>query len=207
MPLPRRMYAGERLTFHRPILIGQELTRETELKDITIKDGSTGQLAFVTVVSRIHGPDGLAVEEERDSVFREEVPPGAKSGVPRREAPAADTPWRRSVTPDPVMLFRYSALTFNGHRIHYDRAYAMEVEGYAGLIVHGPLTSTLLIDFARDNNPGRTMTSYHMRAKAPLFDTSPFEIVGRPSTDGKSCEVWAVTPEGTVAMSAQATFA
>jgi 3-methylfumaryl-CoA hydratase len=110
------------------------------------------------------------------------------------------------VTPDPVLLFRFSALTFNSHRIHYDRTWAMEVEGYPGLVVHGPLTTTLLIDFARDQNPGRRIVGYTTQARAPLFDNAPFELRGRPAGDGR-CELWAVTPEGTVAMSAEVELA
>lgn len=211
MPFPRRMYAGERLRFHRPIRIGDRLERETELLDITLKEGSTGKLAFTTLIHRIYGPDGLAVEEERDTVFREEASPAQtekkKPAAPSRDAVPGDLPWRRSVHPDPVMLFRFSALTFNGHRIHYDRPYAMKEEGYPGIVVHGPFTSLLMMDFARDNNPGRTMTSYSMRARAPLYDTAPYTIVGGPAGDKGRCDIWALTPEGAIAMSASATFA
>ncbi len=206
MPLPRRMFAGERLRFHMPIRIGDELRRETELADITLKAGATGTLVFATVVSRFLAPGGLALEEERRTVFREEVKPGERNQAPRREEAPADVPWRRRVAPDPILLFRFSALTFNSHRIHYDRPWAVEVEGYPGLVVHGPLTSTLLIDFARDHNPGRAFLTYSTQARAPLFDTAPFELRGRPSADGRGCELWAVTPEGTVAMSAQVEF-
>jgi 3-methylfumaryl-CoA hydratase len=207
MPLPRRMFAGERLRFHQPIRIGDSLRCETELADITAKTGGTGTLVFATVVNRIFTPQGLALEEERRTVFREEVKPGEQNRAPRREEAPGDVPWRRRVTPDPVLLFRFSALTFNSHRIHYDRPWAMEVEGYPGLVVHGPLTSTLLIDFARDHNPGRTFVTYTTQARAPLFDTAPFELRGRPTADGRGCELWAGTPEGTVAMSAQVEFA
>src|SRR5213593_4642591 len=207
MPLPRRMFAGERLRFHVPIRIGDELRRETELADITLKAGATGTLVFATVVSRFLAPGGLALEEERRTVFREEVKPGERNQAPRREEAPADAPWRRRVAPDPILLFRFSALTFNSHRIHYDRPWAMEVEGYPGLVVHGPLTSALLIDFARDHNPGRAVLIYSTQARAPLFDTAPFELRGRPSADGGGAELWAVTPEGTVAMSAQVEFA
>ncbi len=200
------MFAGERVRFHRPIRIGDELRRETELADLSMKPGGTGTLVFATVVSRIFVPGGLALEEERRTVFREEVKPGEGNQAPRREPAPADLPWRRRVTPDPVLLFRFSALTFNSHRIHYDRPWAMEVEGYPGLVVHGPLTSTLLIDFARDSNPGRAFLTYSTQARAPLFDTAPFELRGRPTVDGRGAELWAVTPEGTVAMSAQAEF-
>ena len=207
MPLPRRMFAGERLRCHRPIHIGDELRRETELADLTMKPGATGTLVFASVVNRVYGPDGLALEDEKRTVFREEVRAGERNQAPRREDAPADVPWRRLITADPVLLFRFSALTFNSHRIHYDRPWATSVEGYPGLVVHGPLTSTLLIDFARDHNPGRAVQSYTSQARAPLFDTAPFELRGRPGADGRGAQLWAVTPEGTVAMSAQVEFA
>lgn len=207
MPLPRRMFAGERLRFHGPIRIGDELRRETELVDLAMKPGGTGMLVFATVLSRVYTAQGLALEEERRTVFREEIKAGERNQAPRREDAPADVPWRRRVDPDPILLFRFSALTFNSHRIHYDRPWAMDAEGYPGLVVHGPLTSTLLVDFARDHNPGRAFLTYTTQARAPLFDTAPFELRGRPTADGRGAELWAVTPGGTVAMSAQAEFA
>jgi 3-methylfumaryl-CoA hydratase len=207
MPLPRRMFAGERFRFHRPLRIGETIRRETELADISIKAGGTGTLVFATVVQRIFTADGLAIEEERRTVFREEVRAGERNQAPRREPAPDDVPWRRRITPDPVLLFRFSALTFNSHRIHYDRAWAMDVEGYPELVVHGPLTSTLLLDFARDAHPGRPIRSYTTQARAPLFLGAPFELRGRPTADGRGVELWAVTPEGTVAMSARAALA
>lgn len=201
MPLPRRMFAGERVRVHRPLRIGERIRRETELADIALKTGATGTLVFATVRSRVLGADGIALEDERRTVFREEVKAGEGNRAPRREPAPADVPWRRPVTPDPVLLFRFSALTFNSHRIHYDRRWATEVEGYPGLVVHGPLTTTLLIDFARDQNPHRRVVAYATQARAPLFDTAPFELRGRPVARG--CELWAVSPEGTVAMSAE----
>jgi 3-methylfumaryl-CoA hydratase len=206
MPLPRRMFAGESVRFHRPLRIGDAVRRETELTDISVKSGGTGTLVFATVTSRVFGPDGLALEEERRTVFREEVKAGQGNQAPRRDAPPAGVPWRRRIAPDPVLLFRFSALTFNSHRIHYDRRWAMETEGYPGLVVHGPLTTALLLDFARDSNPGRTVRAYTTQARAPLFDTGPFEMVGRPTGDGQGAELWAVTPEGTIAMSAEITL-
>jgi 3-methylfumaryl-CoA hydratase len=202
LPLPRRMFAGESVRFHRPLRIGDTVRRETELADLSVKSGGTGTLVFATVASRVFGPGGLALEEERRTVFREEAKPAEGNLAPRREAAPTDVPWRRTVTPDPVLLFRFSALTFNSHRIHYDRAWAMGTEGYPGLVVHGPLTTTLLIDFARDSNPGRAVRSYATQARAPLFDTAPFELRGRPTADGRGVQLWAVTPEGTIAMSA-----
>ena len=202
MPLPRRMFAGESVRVHRPLRIGDAVRRETELADLSVKHGGTGTLVFATVTSRVFGPDGLALEEERRTVFREEAKPGEGNRAPRREAGPAEVTWRRAVTPDPVLLFRFSALTFNSHRIHYDREWAMQTEGYPGLVVHGPLTTALLIDFARDGNPGRAVRSYATQARAPLFDTAPFELRGRPTADGRGAQLWAVTPEGTIAMSA-----
>jgi 3-methylfumaryl-CoA hydratase len=153
-------------------------------------------------VSRIYGPEGLAVEDERRIVYREEVKAGERNQAPRREPAPSDTPWRRTVTAGPIVLFRFSALTFNSHKIHYDRQWATETEGYPGLVVHGPFTQTLLIDFARDHVGGRTFKSFVTQARAPLFEGAAFELRGRPSATG--CELWAVTPAGTVAMSAQA---
>jgi 3-methylfumaryl-CoA hydratase len=202
LPLPRRMFAGERVRLHRPLRIGEALRRETELVDLTAKTGGTGTLVFATVASRVLGADGrLALEDERRTVFREEVKAGEGNRAPRREPAPSEVTWRRTVTPAPVLLFRFSALTFNSHRIHYDRPWATEVEGYPGLVVHGPLTTTLLADFARDHNPGRQILAYTTQARAPLFDTAPFELRGRPTAAG--CECWAVTPGGTVAMSAE----
>lgn len=206
MPFPRRMYAGANLTFHDPIRVGDKLRRETELSDISLRSGSTGNLIFVTQTRRIFTNRGAAIEEEAHIVFREEVPAGAKSGTPRREVAPADLPWRRTIEVDPVSLFRYSALTFNPHRIHYDRGYATTVEGYPGLVVHGPYSQQCLIDFARDHNPGKRMVAFSQRAHAPLFDTRPFTLVGRPNADGRECELWARTPEGRIAMQATVTF-
>jgi len=207
MPLPRRMFAGERVRYHRPLRIGDAVRRETELADISLKSGSTGTLVFATVVNRVFGPEGLALEDERRTVFREEVKAGELNQAPRREPAPADVPWRRNVTPDPVVLFRFSALTFNSHRIHYDHKWAMETEGYPALVVHGPFTTTQLIDFARDCHPGRTLRGYATQARAPLFEGATFELRGRPTADGRAAEFWAVTPEGTIAMSAEVELA
>jgi 3-methylfumaryl-CoA hydratase len=207
MPMPRRMFAGERVRVHRPLRLGDAVRRETTLADISHKAGSTGALVFATVVNRVFAGDVLAVEDERRTVFREEVKAGERNQAPRRDPALTGVPWRRRVTPDPVLLFRFSALTFNSHRIHYDLRWATETEGYPGLVVHGPLTTTLLIDFARDSNPGRPIRSYATQARAPLFDVAPFELRGRPTADGRGAELWAVTPEGTIAMSAEVEFA
>jgi 3-methylfumaryl-CoA hydratase len=206
MPFPRRMFAGGKLSFRSPFRIGEPLRREIELTDIQLREGGSGQLLFVTSTQRIYGPLGLCVIDERHGVFRDEVPKGANGGIPKREPAPSDFAWRRTIVPDAVTLFRYSAVTFNPHRIHYDRTYAREVEGYPGLVVHGPFSQQCLLDLARDNNPGKVLTGLELRARAPLFDTAPFTVIGRPKGD-RSCELWAVTPDGAVAVSATASFA
>lgn len=205
MPLPRRMYAGCRQKFHAPLLVGDRLRRETELTDIQVRQGGTGTLIFTTQTRRIFTPRGLAITEHYESAFREEVKPGAQSGIPKRDEVPAGLPWRRTVRTDPVSLFRFSAITFNPHRIHYDKPYAMQVEGYPGLVVHGPYSQHCLIDFVRDMNQGRAIATFNMRARAPLFEDAPFELLGGPKGSG-ACEVFAITPAGTIAMQATATL-
>lgn len=207
MPFPRRMYAGASFSFPGDIRVGDKLRRETELTDISLRSGATGDLIFVTQTRRIFTPRGLAVVEEAHTVFRQELAPGQGGATPKREVPPPDLPWRRKIEVDPVSLFRYSALTFNPHRIHYDRTYATSVEGYPGLVVHGPYSQQCLMDFARDHMPGRRMTSFTQRARAPLFDTAPFSLAGRPKDGGTGADLWALTPDGAVAMQATTTFA
>ena len=201
MPLPRRMFAGETFRFHRPLRIGDSMRRETELMDISLKTGGTGTLVFTTVLSRIFAPEGLAVEEERRIVYREEVKPGEGNQAPRREPAPADVPWRRTVRPDPVLLFRFSALTFNSHRIHYDHRWATEVEGYPGLVVHGPLLATWLLDLLRRARPEAALHRFRFRALRPAFDGTPITLAGRPTAGGAA--LWAET-EGDLAMEADA---
>jgi 3-methylfumaryl-CoA hydratase len=207
MPFPRRMYAGCNIKFSGDIRVGERITRETELVDIQAREGSTGTLIFATQRRRISTPRGLALVEDYHGVFREEVKAGGKSGIPKRDEVPAGLPWQQTVRTNEVSLFRFSAITFNPHRIHYDRDYATKVEGYPGLVVHGPYSQHCLIDFVRDNNPGRRITRFDMKARAPLFDTEPFMLVGRPSAAGEGCEVWAMTPAGTIAMQATAELA
>jgi 3-methylfumaryl-CoA hydratase len=204
IPLPRRMYAGSTFTFEDDIRMCDRLRRETEFTDIQVRGGGTGTLIVTTQTRRIFTPRGLAVTEAANTVFREEVKAGEKSGIPTREAAPAGLPWRRTIKPDPVMLFRYSALTFNPHRIHYDRTYCIETEGYPGLVVHGPFSQQCLFDLLRDSLPGRKIGTFSVRARAPLFDIAPFDVIGRPIDGG--AELWAVTPNGTVAVQATATL-
>jgi len=211
IPMPRRMYAGSTFTYEGDIRMGDKLRRETEFTDVALRAGSTGSLIITTQTRRIFTPRGLALTEAASTVFREEVRTGAKSGVPVREAAPNDAPWRRTIRPDAVMLFRYSAITFNPHRIHYDRSYCLEVEGYPGLVVHGPFAQQCIFDLLRDSTPGRKIKTLAVRARAPLFDTAPFDVVGRPTLDGQGrmtgAELWTVTPQGTIAAQATATLA
>lgn len=206
MPLPRRMYAGSTFTFEDDIRVGDRLRRETEFTDVQLRSGSTGTLIVTTQTRRIFTPRGLATTEASNTVFREEVKAGAKSGVPVRDAAPKDVTWRRTIKADPVMLFRYSALTFNPHRIHYDRTYCIETEGYPGLVVHGPFAQQCIFDLLRDSMPGRRIKTLSVRARAPLFDTAPFDVIGRPTPDGNGAELWTVTPQGTIAAQATATL-
>ena len=202
VPLPRRMWAGGRLEFLRPIRIGDAATRVSRIGEVAFKEGRAGPLVFVRVDHEISGPDGPALKEEHDIVYRgmpaSHLPPVASAAAPEGAV------WRRDVAPDPVMLFRYSALTFNGHRIHYDWPYATKVEGYPGLVVHGPLIGTLLMDLIRRQSGGARLRRFAYRAQGPLFDTEPFSVEGNPGADGRTAKVWARGPDGALAMSADA---
>jgi 3-methylfumaryl-CoA hydratase len=201
VPLPRRMWAGSRIRFVRTPAIGESIVRRSTIKDVRITEGKTGTLVFVTVDHRITGDRGAELSDEHDIVYRAAPAPGA--AAPPAKAPPTGAVWRRQVTPNPVMLFRYSALTFNGHRIHYDRPYAAEVEGYPGLIVHGPLIATLLLDLLDRERPDANVVEYSFRAVSPLFDTAPFAVCGTPGDDGV-VRLWAETPAGALAMEASA---
>ncbi|QGZ42172.1 3-methylfumaryl-CoA hydratase [Pseudoduganella flava] len=201
VPLPRRMWAGGRLTFIHPVPIGADLTRKSTIRDVQAKDGATGPLAFVTVRHEIAHDGVTAITEEHDIVYRGLPAPGTPA--PAAKAPPGGAEWSRTIVPDPVLLFRYSALTFNGHRIHYDRSYVTDVEGYPGLIVHGPLIATLLLELLRARLPDAKVASFSFRAVAPLFDTAPFTVRGKRGPDG-TVLLWAETPDGALAMQAEA---
>ncbi|WP_395699770.1 MaoC family dehydratase N-terminal domain-containing protein [Aquabacterium sp.] len=201
VPLPRRMWAGGRLEFHHPLQVGDELTRVSRVTDVQVKRGRSGTLVFVTVRHEISNARGLAIEEEHDIVYRDMPQAGAPGPAPL--AAPADAAFSRAIVPDPVLLFRYSALTFNGHRIHYDRRYVTEVEGYPGLIVHGPLIATLLLDALRRQQPQTRVRRFAFKALRPLFDIHPFSVCGRPEGE-RRVGLWARDHEGWLAMQAQA---
>ena len=202
VPLPRRMWAGGRLTFTAPLALGQPATRTSRILDVSAKDGATGQLAFVTVRHEIAQDGRIAVTEEHDIVYRGLPQPGA--AAPAGKPAPAESAWSREITPDPVLLFRYSALTFNGHRIHYDRSYVTGVEGYPGPIVHGPLIATLLLDLLHRHMSEATVAQFSFRAVGPLFDIAPFTVCGQPAEDGRSVKLWAKNQRGELAMQAEA---
>jgi 3-methylfumaryl-CoA hydratase len=203
VPLPRRMWAGSRCEWTRPLRIGDTVTRDSRIVSIAPKRGASGELVFVLVRHEYSTADGPALAEEHDIVYRG-LSPGKGSTTPAAVAPAKAT-WTRRIVPDDVLLFRYSALTFNAHRIHYDRRYVTEVEGYPGLVVHGPLLATLLVDLLRRNGVGETLRRFEFRARKPLFDTAAFDVCARPADDG-TVALWAQGPDGAPAMQATATL-
>jgi 3-methylfumaryl-CoA hydratase len=202
--LPLRMWAGGRFEFQRPLRVGQTYTRTSRILDVRQKEGRSGPLIFVIVRHEIGDADGMALSEEQDIVYRDNATVGEVRTVPEQAAPS-DAQWERVIRPDDVLLFRYSALTFNAHRIHYDRRYATEVGGYPGLVVHGPLIATLLLDLVRRNMPDAQVGGFAFRAVSPLFDTAPFVLCGKPEGDGKTISLWAKDAAGHLATTATAT--
>ena len=196
--LPRRMWAGSRVTFHGDLSAGAQLERTSTICDVTEKEGRSGPLAFATVRHAVHDGGRLLVEEEQTLVFRE-APDGPATRPAAREA-AVPGAWHRTVTPDAVMLFRYSALTWNSHRIHYDADYVRDVEGYPGLVIHGPLTATLLLDLAARHD-GRRVQGFEFRALAPLFLGDTVRL------DGDASGRLAASREGVASMEAKVAFA
>ena len=200
LALPRRMWAGSRLRFGVPLPIEATATKASTIQSVALKEGASGPLCFVTVRHEITVGGELAIAEEQDIVYREDPDPGTPAPAPK-PAPT-DGESTRTITPTPPLLFRYSALTFNGHRIHYDRDYATSVEGYDGLVFHGPLTATLLADLAVEN--GEELETFSFRGVSPLLDTAPFTISRRATDDGAT--LWATNPSGGLAMTAEATY-
>ena len=211
VPLPRRMWAGGRLRWEpdNPLRVGDEATRTSTIVSVTHKTGRSGELVFVLVRHEVRNARGLALTEEHDIVYRAAAAPGEAAPAPT--AAPGDAAFGRTVVPDDVLLFRYSALTFNGHRIHYDRRYVTEVEGYPGLIVHGPLIATLLVDLLRRERPDATLRSFEFRAVRPTFDIAPFRLQGRPVAarpgEGETFALWGEDADGWLTMQATAILA
>lgn len=196
VPLPRRMWAGGEIEFLHPIPVGAPISRLSTVQKITPKTGKSGSMVFITLRHEIFADGSLAIVEDQDIVYREPAT-AAPEAAPARGAAAPVTTDARTIQPDPVLLFRFSALTFNAHRIHYDRDYARDIETYSGLVVHGPLIATLLMDHYLHANPGRHVSRFNFRAQRPLLDTSPFTL------NAQGPELWAANPDMPVAMSAR----
>jgi 3-methylfumaryl-CoA hydratase len=203
--LPRRMWAGGRLKFDSDLPVASDAKRVSRIKAIDVKTGNTGRLAFVTVAHEIGAHGNISIYEEHDIVYRDNPQPGAAQAAPK--AAPTDASWSRLITPDPVLLFRYSALTFNGHRIHYDRSYTTEIEGYPGLIVHGPLIATMLMELLCSQVPQQRVREFRFRAVSPTFDIDTFSVNGKLSADGHEAHLWAANARGELTMQATALLA
>ena len=203
VPLPRRMWASSQLRFDQPLRVGDSITRLSRIESVSEKSGRSGRLVFVRVKHEVRANGGAepALAEFHDIVYREAPKPGDAAAPPQ---PAPEAKWEKKWVPDDVLLFRFSALTFNGHRIHYDRRYVTGVEGYPGLIVHGPLQATLLHDLLRWQLPDARVVTFEFRAMRPLFDLHPFSVCGAPLEDGKTFHLWTRDREGAVTMDATA---
>lgn len=194
-----RMWAGGRVHFHQPLRVGTPAQRKSVIAAVKEKEGRTGKLLFVTVTHQYVQDGVVCIDEEQDIVYREPSPPKLTGSI---EAPEAQ--WSESVTPDAVMLFRYSAVTYNGHRIHYDYPYVTEVEGYPGLVVHGPLLATRMCSAFQKAHPEKRLQTLSYRGLRPLISPQPFQAAGRLENDEKAM-LW-VEQNGTLAHQAELTF-
>jgi 3-methylfumaryl-CoA hydratase len=200
IPLPRRMWAGSRVEFLKPLRLMAPLCQKTTIADVALKHGGSGAFIRLTLCFELYDGADLAVREHQDLIYR-------PSAGPAREAPAVSPPppplasdYQRAVSPDPTLLFRFSALTFNAHRIHYDRDFAREVEGYPGLVVHGPLQAMLLLDLYQRQHPNASIARFTCRALRPLFEGAAFTLKGRETEDGAA--LWTEDADGWVCMEA-----
>jgi len=194
-----RMWAGGRVEFIAPLRVGVPAERRSTIADVKEKAGRTGSLLFVTVRHEYWQDGAVAISEEQDIVYRQPSPPKVEG-----TEPAPDAEWRQAVDPNPVLLFRYSAVTFNGHRIHYDHPYVTDKEGYSGLVVHGPMIATLMVAAFQQANPGKKLEHLSYRGLRPLIAPAPFDVAGRLSGTGVA-DLWA-EQDGTLAHQAQLRF-
>lgn len=201
--LPRRMWAGGRVSFSGPLPVGSEVERITTITDVTHKAGRSGELVFVKLLHELAVAGEVRVCEEQDIVYRGAPGPNDPPAAPQPAPTGAH--WIKEIVPDPVLLFRYSALTFNGHRIHYDRPYATEEEGYPGLVVHGPLIATLLMNLLREQLPQAQVTAFSFRAMRPAFDQRTLRLCAR--VEANSVHLWAEDQQGFLCMDARAELA
>jgi 3-methylfumaryl-CoA hydratase len=202
VPLPRRMWAGGEIEFLQPLRVGDESTRTSRIADVQVKSGSTGTLCFVSVEHSISSPRGEAIRERQDIVYREMTSSAPAAGKAPPPPPKAQH--RETHVSDPVLLFRYSALTFNGHRIHYDRDYVTKVEGYPGLIFHGPLQAALIIEMAAKLQGGKAPRKFTYRGLQPLFEGTEFSVNANSTAGGM--ELWTANAEGQPTMKGTAVW-
>ena len=200
--LPRRMWASGSFTFHGDLVLEGDATCTMRIAEIAHKQGRSGALVFITTDHAVVQDGRTVIEERRNLVFRDMPQAGSQ---PRPEAAPADAAWQRTVMPDPVLLFRFSALTFNAHRIHYDADYCRTVEGYPGLVVHGPMLALLMLDLVGRHCPGRVLRRFDYRAASPLFAGEPFTVCGRP--DGEGAVLWVTGSQGQLATAGTVVFA
>jgi 3-methylfumaryl-CoA hydratase len=203
VPLPRRMWAGGELEFFESLRVGDQMTRTSRISDVTMKTGSTGVLCFVSVEHLITTSRGTAIRERQDIVYRD-VAPAQSSAPAKPAAPPPSAQHRESHMADPVLLFRYSALTFNGHRIHYDRDYVTKVEGYPGLVFHGPLQAAFIVEFAAKLHGGKPPGKFSYRGLQPLFEGSEFSI--NANDTGAGMDLWTANSAGQPTMKGNATW-
>lgn len=202
VPLPRRMWAGSDIRFSGELRVGEQVERRSRIADVVVKTGRTGTLCFVTVDHQVAGEAGVAIEERQTIVYRAADDAPAPVPAPQPE-PAPTGEFVETITPGAPLLFRYSALTFNAHRIHYDLPYAREVEGYPGLVVHGPLQATLLLHLAARRHGGRAPGAFNFRSQSTLFAAEPMALHSGALADG-AMSLWTSRPGGAVAMKAEA---
>jgi len=215
--LERRMWAGSRLAWQRPFEVGMTVEKASEILKVSHKTGRSGDMVFVTLAHRYSDARGLILEEEHDIVYRDKPSADETAALLAlgEQIRAGQHSFERrgqhveAVQPDPVMLYRYSAATFNGHRIHYDVDYARTVEGYPGLVVHGPLIATLLLNFAQTRvAPGRFVSAFEFKALRPTFDLSSFHLHASPADGpGEVLNIWSSNNTGQVGLDGRITLA
>lgn len=204
VPLPRRMWAAGQAEYKQALVIGEPARRTSTIESVELKTGRSGTLVFVNVRHDIHQGDALCISQLQNIVYREASEDAEFTLPPGKPAPATAA-FSDTIQPNPVLLFRYSALTYNGHRIHYDRPYATQEEGYPALVVHGPLLVTLLLELPRRHLDGRRIAEFSFRAIRPTFDTHAFTVAG--VADGDNLKLWSADFENCLCMSIDAKLA
>lgn len=211
---PNKLFGGARFDFRQPLRIGESIRKESEVMSFACKEGRTGPFIVALIEHRVCNDEGVAVVEQNDIIYRAATgsgspsPAGASSQgaekkAPRAAGPTAEPVWSRTITPDPVLMFRHSAVTFNSHRIHYDRDYVRE-KGYPGLLVQGTLMARLMLDMLAVEQPGFAIGGFSFRSGRPIYDDGSFTLGAAPAADGGLIDLWAVDHDGKIGMTAQA---